>query len=85
MADLLRQIGPKLKQPHMKPVKGASKLYELRPGGGKALVRPLYFRYDDSTYKIVAIAPEAEVDPSGFAAGVSRATKRAKADYGVDV
>ena len=85
MADLLRQLGPKMKEPHMKPVQGSSKLRELRPGGGKTLVRPLYFRLDERTFKILALAPEAQVDKPGFNAAVDRATKRAKADYDVDV
>ena len=76
VTDFLRQLGPKLKGPHSKPVQGTRKLYELRPSGGKALVRPLYFRYDSSTFKIVAIAPEADVDASGFANAVKRATGR---------
>lgn len=85
LADFLRQLGPKIKEPHMKPVQGTKKLAELRPSGGKALVRPLYFRHSESTFKIVAIAPEAQVDRAGFDAGVRRAQKRAKEDYGVEV
>ena len=84
MADFLRQLGPKIKEPHSKPVKGTGGLNELRPSGGRALVRPLYVRIGD-VYKIVAIAPEAQVDPSGFDAAVERARARAMAAYGVEV
>lgn len=47
IVDILRQVGPKVTEPHMKPVQGSNKLRELRPGGGKTLVRPLYFRFDE--------------------------------------
>jgi hypothetical protein len=82
VADFLRQLGPKIKEPHSKPVKGTTGLYELRPSGGKALVRLLYLRRGD-VFKIVAIAPEALVDPPGFDSAVERARKRAKDAYGV--
>jgi hypothetical protein len=85
VADFLRQLGPKLAQPHMKPVSGRGGLFELRPGGGQTTVRPLYFRYDDRTFKIVAIAPEAVADPSGFRRAVERATVLVRRDYGVEV
>ncbi len=85
VVDILRQVGIKLKEPHMKPLTGEKKLRELRPGGGKVLVRPLYFQADERTFKIVAVAPESETDPSGFKAAVTRAKGRARRDYGVEV
>ena len=85
IVDILRQVGPKATEPHMKPVHGSDKLRELRPGGGKTLVRPLYFRFDARTFKVVAIAPEAVADPSGFDSAVERAKARARRDYGVDL
>lgn len=84
VADFLRQLGPKITEPHAKPVKGANGLYELRPSGGRALVRPLYIRVNN-TFKILAIAPEAQVDPSGFDSAVDKARARAKDSYGVTV
>lgn len=84
VAEFLRQLGPKITEPHSKPVKGTSGLYELRPSGGKALVRPLYIRVNN-TFKILAIAPEAQVDPSGFNSAVEKARGRAKDSYGVEV
>lgn len=83
IVDILRQLGPKMTEPHMKPVSGTNKLRELRPGGGRTLVRPLYFRFDERTFKVLAIAPEARVDAPGFERAVERATARAKRDYGV--
>lgn len=79
----LRTDGPKLTQPHMKPVAGTRQLRELRPAGGTALVRPLYLRFDERSFKVLAIAPEAMVDPSGFKAAVERARRRARDDYGI--
>jgi hypothetical protein len=84
VADFLRQLGPKITEPHAKSVKGAKGLFELRPSGGRALVRPLYVRVGD-VFKIVAIAPEAQVDPSGFASAVERGRSRAKDAYGIEV
>lgn len=82
IVDILRRIGPKITEPHSKPIVGMAKLCELRPGGGRTTIRPLYFRFDDRTFKIVAIAPEALVDPAGFRNAVERARQRARRDYG---
>lgn len=57
----------------MRPLTGEKKLRELRPGGGKILVRLLYFQLDERTFKIVAVAPESVTDASGFKAAVIRA------------
>jgi hypothetical protein len=72
-------------EPHAKSVQGSAKLYELRPGGGKALIRPLYFRRSEQEYVILAVAPESVVDPSGFKAAVARANDRAVKHFGVHV
>jgi hypothetical protein len=81
----LRAMGPAAKQPQMKRVAGTRGLCELRPSGGTALVRPLYIRFDERTFKVLAIAPEAMVDPSGFRAAVERARRRAHDDYGISL
>lgn len=81
IVDILRQVGPKVTEPHMKRLSGEAKLCELRPGGGKVLARPLYFRHDERTFVILSIAPESQVDPGGFAAAVRRAKERAESDY----
>ncbi|WP_445150158.1 type II toxin-antitoxin system RelE/ParE family toxin [Baekduia sp. Peel2402] len=85
IVGILRQIGPKITEPHSKSIAGAVKLYELRPGGGRTTIRPLYFRFDDRTFKVVALAPEAMTDPAGFRAAVERAQQRARRDYGQEV
>lgn len=85
VADFLRQLGPKITHPHMTPLSGEAKLRELRPGGGRVLVRPLYFQFDARTFKIVAVTHESKVHPAKFEAGVKRAKKRAKRDYGLDI
>jgi hypothetical protein len=81
--DHLRARGPNLTAPLMKRIRGASKLCELRPGGGQTPVRPLYLRFDEGTFKVLAIAPEAIIDPAGFRAAVDRARRRAADDYGI--
>lgn len=81
----LRDKGPAIKQPHMKRVAGTRGLCELRPSGGTALVRPLYVRVDERSFRVIAIAPEAIVDPSGFRAAVERARRRAHDDYGISL
>lgn len=78
----LRQGGPRLGEPHSKKVRGDEKLHELRPSGGRVLVRPLYARLDDATFVILAVGPEAVTDPRGFTAARARARARALADFG---
>lgn len=81
----LRALGPRLVEPHCRKVQGARKLWELRPGGGRVLVRPLYAQVDGHHFVVFAIGPEAEQDRPGFDQAVARAQQRAKADYGLDV
>lgn len=85
IVDLLRKTGMKLAPPHMKPLAGEKKIRELRPSNRSLLVRPLYFQYDERTFKIVAIAPESMADPSGFRAAIKRAKDRARKNYGVEI
>jgi len=80
--SLLQNLGDKTIPPHSDKVAGATKLRELRPGGGKALIRPLYYRRSTGHYEILAVGPEAVTDPRGFNQAVKRAQKRAKEDYG---
>jgi hypothetical protein len=81
---ILAKAGTSITEPHAKKVQGEAKLYELRPGGGKTLLRPLYAQID-AYLVILAIGPEAQADPSGFAAAVKRAKRRAKDNFGVEV
>jgi hypothetical protein len=83
IVSILRQIGPKIVEPHAKPVQGTNGLWELRPGGGKVIVRPLYARVDECEFVVLAIGPDAVVDTRGFDSAVKRAQKRAMEDYGL--
>jgi hypothetical protein len=85
VVDFLHRLGPKTVEPHSKALTGERKLRELRPGGGRILVRPLYIRWHDREFVILALAPESQVDPSGFRQAVARAKQRAKADWGLEV
>lgn len=84
IASILAQTGARITEPHAKKVQGENKLYELRPGGGKTLLRPLYAQIDGYLV-ILAIGPEAVADPSGFKAAVDRAKRRAKDSFGADL
>lgn len=84
IAYFLRELGPRLTEPHSKSVQGASKLRELRPGGGKVLYRPLYAQIE-GRFVVLAIAPEAVEDQRGFNAAVARARKRAKVDFDLEI
>jgi hypothetical protein len=84
IVDILSQTGADITMPHARAVQGTKKLWELRPGGGKILIRPLYVQTGSATFDILAVGPESEVDSAGFNSAVARAVKRAKADYGID-
>jgi hypothetical protein len=55
VVDKLVALGPLLRPPHMKPLRGEPDLMELRPRQGSSPVRPIYARFGD-TFKILAIA-----------------------------
>ena len=71
----LKELGPTLPFPHSSAVKGADKLRELRPRGGRSVTRPLYRRFDD-VFVIGAYGPEAESDPKGFRRACRAAERR---------
>lgn len=73
-ARKLEALGPALRYPHQSAVK-ASKISvrELRPRAGRSRWRALYIRVAPTTFAILAIAPEAHIDRSGFVRGVKRA------------
>lgn len=85
MTRFLRSLGPRCVEPHSKSVESATKLRELRPKGGRLLIRPLYAQVAERRFVIFAIGPEAEEDGPGFAAAVKRAQARALADYGIKI
>ena len=71
----LEALGPRLPYPHSSAVAGADRLRELRPRGGRSPWRALYRQVGDE-FLVAAIAPEAEVDPPGFATACRRAEER---------
>jgi len=71
----LAALGPKLPYPHSSAVRGADRLRELRPRGGRSSWRALYRRVG-SVFVVAAVAPEAQVDRAGFAAACRRAEER---------
>jgi hypothetical protein len=77
-AQKLEAAGPNLGAPHSSAVMGndAQGLRELRPRAGRSRWRPLYRRVAESTFLILAVAPEAQIDKRGFAAAVKRAAQR---------
>jgi phage-related protein len=58
--DKLRRLGEQLRPPHMKPLKGEKELRELRPRQGRSPTRPLYRRFGESSYVILAIAVKSD-------------------------
>lgn len=74
--EKLQEIGPDLGAPHSSAVQGAATtLRELRPRGGRSPWRPLY-RRTEQRFVILAIAPEASVNPTGFRRSVALALVR---------
>lgn len=76
-AQKLSAEGPNLHYPHQSAVQGddGKGLRELRPRSGRSVWRPLYRRVADM-YVILAVAPEAQVDSTGFAAAGRRGNER---------
>ena len=56
-------------------MRGADRLRELRPRGGRSPWRPLYRQVGDE-FVVGAVAPEAQIDPHGFASACRRAEAR---------
>jgi hypothetical protein len=73
--EKLRLFGDLLSYPHTSVVKGAAKLRELRPRGGRSRQRAFYRRIGD-VIVVGAIGPEAETDPSGFRRAIRLAEER---------
>lgn len=73
--DKLEVVGLRLGYPHSSAVKGASRLRELRPRGGKSPWRAFYGRVGKS-FVIAAIGPEARVDPRRFRRSIWAAAER---------
>lgn len=73
--DKLQNAGPRLGFPHSSAVKGADKLRELRPRGGRSVTGVFYRQFGD-VLVIGAYGPEAEHDPKGFKRACRAAQKR---------
>lgn len=74
----LEAAGPNLGHPHSSAVQGeAGKGFrELRPRAGRSRWRPIYRRVSPTTFVILAVGPEAQIDVRGFDAAIARAVKR---------
>ena len=79
----LAALGPNLPFPHSSAVRGADRLRELRPRGGRSPWRALYRQVGDE-FVIAAVGPEAQVDQRGFAAACRRAEARLSEMEGED-
>lgn len=73
--EKLKALGPALPYPHSSDVRGAPKLRELRPRGGRSVTRALYRQFGDM-FVIGGYGPEAQHDPKGFAKACSVAQRR---------
>jgi hypothetical protein len=71
----LAALGSQLPYPRSSAVRGADRLRELRPRGGRSPWRALY-RQVGSVFVVAAVAPEAQVDQRAFAAACRRAKER---------
>ena len=74
----LEAAGPRLGHPHSSAVQGeqGQRLRELLPRAGRSRWRPIYRRVNLSTFAILAVAPEAQIDPRGLARALARAVER---------
>ncbi|HUY06755.1 MAG TPA: type II toxin-antitoxin system RelE/ParE family toxin [Acidimicrobiales bacterium] len=75
--EKLEQIG-RLPSPHSSAVQGkvGQGLRELRPRSGRSRWRPLYRQIDATTFVILAVGPEAQINRVGFDQAVSDAQQR---------
>jgi hypothetical protein len=74
----LEAAGPRLGHPHSSAVQGEQGrgLRELRPQAGRSRWRPIYRRVNPTTFVILAVGPEAQIDSRGFTRALARAIKR---------
>jgi hypothetical protein len=74
----LEAAGPRLGHPHSSAVQGdqGQGLRELRPRAGRSRWRPIYRRVNPTTFVILAVGPEAQIDSRGFDKAVARAVER---------
>ena len=72
-AQKLEAAGPRLGHPHSTAVQGevGKGVRELRPRAARSRWRPIYRRVSPSSFAILAIGPEAQIDRRGFDAAVA--------------
>ena len=77
-AQKLEAAGTRLGHPHSSVVQGelGQGFRELRPRAGRSRWRPIYRRVSPSTFAILAVGPEAQIDSRGFDAAVARAVEQ---------
>jgi hypothetical protein len=73
--EKLRALGIALGSPHSSKIRGATKIRELRPRAGRSRTRAFYAQVRDS-FVVLAIGPEASVDPRGFKQAITLAEVR---------
>ena len=71
----LEALGRNLPFPHQSHLEGGTRLRELRPKAGRSRWRGLYGQIGE-VFVIVAISPEAKIDPRGFRRAVASAEAR---------
>jgi hypothetical protein len=74
-AEKMAALGPNLPFPHQSHVECAGRIRELRPRAGRSRWRGLYGQVGDA-FVVVAISPEANVDPRRFRRAVVAANAR---------
>jgi hypothetical protein len=76
--EKLRVDGPALSYPHQSAVMGkwGAGLRELRPRRGRCRWRPIYRRFEDRLFAILAVGPEAGIDKAGYDRAVRAARQR---------
>lgn len=76
--EKLQAVGARLGHPHSSAVQGESGkgFRELRPRAGRSRWRPIYRQVTASTFVVLAVGPEAQIDQAGFDAAVARAVAR---------
>lgn len=72
----LEALGPMLGYPHSSDVRGADRLRELRPRGGRSQWRAFYRQAGPNVFVVAAVGPEATVDGRRFDRAVTAAEAR---------
>jgi hypothetical protein len=73
--EKLAALGDRLPFPHQSAVVGSPPLRELRPRAGRCRWRPIYAQQAGG-FVVLAVGPEAQVDPRGFERAVRSALRR---------